>query len=81
MVRSLVKPKEGSFLHKPPELTDNKQSNQNQNPNVSSCSKREKSSHQKQESWKRKPSSLPTEDKGRDNSQPDDQPVRKSSKG
>src|SRR5262245_21609223 len=50
---------------KTPELTDNKQSGQHQDPDVSSCSKREKSSHQKQESRKRQPGSLPTEDKNR----------------
>src|SRR5262245_12348521 len=65
---------------KTPELTDNKQSGQHQDPTVSACSKREKSSHQKQESRKRKPGSLPTEDKGRYNREPNDQPVRESSK-
>src|SRR5215831_6942987 len=50
---------------KPPELTDNKHSSQNQDPDVSSCSKREKSSHQKQERRKRQPGSLSTKDKGR----------------
>jgi hypothetical protein len=66
---------------KTPELADNKQSGQHQDPTVSSCSKREKSSHQKQESWKRQPSSLPTEDKGGYNREPNDQPVRERSKG
>src|SRR4029453_17782270 len=66
---------------KTPELTDNIHSRQHQNPNVSSCSKPEKSSHEKQESRKRQPSSLPTEDKGRYNREPDDQPVRVRSKG
>src|SRR5215510_16608227 len=64
---------------KTPELTDNKHSSQHQNPNVSSCSKCEKGSHQKQQSWERKPGSLPTEDKGGCNREPDDQPVREIS--
>jgi len=43
---------------KPPKLTDNKHSSQHQNPNVSSRSKREKSSHQKQEKLEKESQAL-----------------------